>query len=444
MHSTVNPLAEALNHELSGTLLESLLSQQGQNLYFPKGIVAQAQEAARFPLRFNATAGVALERNQPFLLPSLRAFINCLTPAECVDYAPTGGDPALRQIWKRLLIEKNEGLASVPCSLPLVTAGVTHGLSLTADLFVDQGDTVLCAQPAWENYELIFKEKRGASFSAFPFFNARFKFNLEGMEELLAQQAGKSKIVLILNFPHNPTGYSLSMEETESLLEILQAAAERGQRLLVIVDDAYFGLFYEEGLSRRSLFTALAGLHPNLLACKTDGATKEDFVWGFRIGFLTLAARGLESAHYQALEQKCLAAVRTSVSSASRPAQSLLVRLLENPSYKEEKRSAFVKLAGRYRTVKKILTRESSPFLFPLPFNSGYFLTFRTRGLDAFTLRERLLRERGVGTVALGHDLLRVSYVSVDEEDLPELFREIFSVAEQSKNVAHQRAQRRK
>ena len=426
----MHPLAEDLNRLLAGSIVESLLSKQGKSLYFPRGIVAQAQEAGRAKPRFNATAGVAKERNEPFLLPSLSAFFQGLTPTECVGYAPTGGLAELRRLWRAEQGEKNPDLAGVAGSVPLVTAGVTHGLALAADLFVNEGDDVLSADPAWENYELIFKEKRGAAFSQFPFFDSRMGFNAEEVERRLKAPNTDGKTILILNFPHNPTGYSLSIEETETLTEVLLAAARRGRRLLVIVDDAYFGLCYEEGLFRQSFFTRLASLHQNILACKLDGATKEDFAWGFRIGFLTLAAKGLTAAHYGALEQKCLAAVRTSVSSASMPAQSLLVRLIENPLYKEEKRAAFRKLAGRYRKVKTILERLSSPRLRPLPFNSGYFLTFRTEGVDALALRERLLRERGVGVIALGEGLLRVSFASVDEDGLEELFREIFAAAD--------------
>src|SRR5512136_1814060 len=147
----MHPLAADLNRRISGTIIEAMLSQQGQNLYFPAGIVAQAQEAARYRPRFNATAGVAMERNQPFLMPSLRAFINDLSPDECVGYAPTGGDADLRAAWRREIIEKNPDLAGGPFTLPLVTSGVSHALSLAAGLFVDPGDRVVFPDPAWEN-----------------------------------------------------------------------------------------------------------------------------------------------------------------------------------------------------------------------------------------------------------------------------------------------------
>jgi aspartate/methionine/tyrosine aminotransferase len=426
----MHPLATELNQALSGTIPGTFLSRQAQRLYFPKGIVAQAQEAGRLKARYDATAGVAREQNRPFLLPSLQACFPRLSPAEAVDYAPTGGDPALRAVWRRQQIEKNPGLAGAVFSLPLVTAGVTHSLTLAADLFIDEGDIVLCPDPAWDNYELVLKEKRGADFIQFPFFDEQNRFNSRELGQRLAARAPGSKTALLLNFPNNPTGYALTVTESATLTAELYAAADSGRRLLVICDDAYFGLFFEKDVCRESLFSHLAGLHPNLMAVKLDGATKEDFAWGFRIGFITLAARGLSEAHYAALENKLIALVRVSVSSASRPAQSLLVRLMENNAYRREKAGAFAKLERRYRKMKEIVEGARSNALTPLPFNAGYFLTFRTKGVDARVLRERLLAEKRAGVIALGPDLLRVSWASVDEADLPELFRLIFETAD--------------
>ena len=36
----------------------------------------------------------------------------------------------------------------------------------------------------------------------------------------------------------------------------------------------------------------LVDLHPNVLGIKLDGATKEDYVWGFRVGFITFGFKG--------------------------------------------------------------------------------------------------------------------------------------------------------
>ena len=66
----------------------------------------------------------------------------------------------------------------------------------------------------------------------------------------------------------------------------------------MLCDDAYFGLFYHLGgeSMTESLFGKLTGRHPNLLAVKLDGATKELFVWGLRCGFITFGPGRPETA----------------------------------------------------------------------------------------------------------------------------------------------------
>ena len=45
----------------------------------------------------------------------------------------------------------------------------------------------------------------------------------------------------------------------------------------------------------------LCDAHENILAVKGDAATKEEMVWGFRVGFLTFNSAGLSEEHYEAL-----------------------------------------------------------------------------------------------------------------------------------------------
>ena len=57
--------------------------------------------------------------------------------------------------------------------------------------------------------------------------------------------------------------------------------------MVAITDDAYFGLFYDDRAMKESIFTKLLDRHSNLMAVKLDGATKENYVWGLRVGFIT-------------------------------------------------------------------------------------------------------------------------------------------------------------
>ena len=411
----------------SHNFLTSLLSPSGSAFALPLGITVQAQEASQLGVRFNATAGVARQRGEPLALPSLLALLKTLSPAEIVDYAPTGGIPELRALWQNDLIRKNPSLIGQSFSLPIVTAGLSHAISLSFDLFAEQGDLVLCAEPSWENYRLMACQRHSLTFKTFPLFDHEQKLNLSGLARLgeEAIKARQRKAFLILNFPHNPTGYTPLPQERQELLSLLGAWADRGMKLIVLLDDAYFGFFYEDYLDRESLFPALLK-QPNLLAIKIDGPTKEYYTWGLRLGFLTAASPSFTVSDYAQFENKALAAIRTSVSSASKIAQSLICKLLQSPSLQSECQFFWQKLKQRYAITRRLCLSGAKTSLEPLPFNSGYFLTFKLSGQDAFSLRSYLLRQKSLGTIALAPDLLRVTYASLDEEDLPEFFTILF------------------
>jgi len=424
----MNELARQLNTTLEVTIVGKLLSATGRRMYFPRGIVAQSGEAKQYAHRLNATAGIATQGGKPLFLTPIKENIPNLPPEEIFSYATTAGDPRLRELWLREMIEKNPSLKDKKTSLPIVVSGLTHGLSLLADLFVDTGDTVILPDLFWGNYRLMFEDRMGAHLLTFPLFTTAGALNLQALEGLLKEMKG-GKVILLLNFPNNPTGYSPTKSEGKQLLDLLRRAAETGTQLLLITDDAYFGLFYEQNIYSQSIFAEAADLHENILAVKVDGATKEDLVWGFRVGFLTFASRSLRGEEdYSALTQKVMGAVRCSVSNSSSLSQSLVLRGMQSPAYGEEKKRVFAILRERYRRSRQILEELPGPVR-ALPFNSGYFLSFDTGALSAERLRQTLLKEQGIGTISIQDRYLRVAYSSVDVEKLEDLYQTIMQTA---------------
>ena len=285
---------------------------------------------------------------------------------------------------------------------PIVTGGVTHALSLVGDLFVDKGDMVLVPDKFWENYELLFGVRYQAQLAMYPFFNAAGGFNVEALRQALATRAGSWKTILILNFPNNPTGYSATRTEIDQIVAVLREAAEEGRNLIVVTDDAYFGLFYGEEVAQESLFARLAGCHERLLAVKVDGPTKEEFVWGFRTGMLTFGGRAFlsDEALYQALEKKVAGAIRSAVSNCSHLAQSVLAKAMAGDVDGRERREKKDILEARAKKVQAILNSAKYAELWePYPFNAGYFMCLKLKGLDA-----RSLPQASAGKVRRGRD----------------------------------------
>ena len=429
----MNVIAKELNDTLRGSAAAELLSDMGREMFFPKGIVAQSGEAKQKAYTYNATVGMATHKGGPVFLPSIHKEFNGLDSDAIFPYAPTAGDPKLRQIWKEEMIRKNPKLKNVPLSLPVVTAGLTHGVSIIADLFLDCGDTIIIPDMFWGNYRLIFEVRREAEIASFKFFTKEGTLNIEGLADVIETASG-NKIVLIVNFPNNPTGYSPTAAEAEALTELLVKYAEAGKKILVMTDDAYFGLFYEEETCKQSLFAYLADAHSNILAVKGDAATKEELVWGFRVGFLTFGGKGMSENQYEALVKKTMGAIRSSVSNCSRPAQTLLLHGMTSESYAAEKEAAYELLSARYVEVKKTLLKYAdNTLLRPMPFNSGYFMAFTCKG-SAELLRLYLLDTYGIGTISIQDTYLRIAYSSVDIENIENLYDTLYTAAQEAWN----------
>ena len=424
-------LAQELNEMLHGTVVDAMLSDVGRRMFFPKGIVAQSAEAGQKATRFNATIGMATSGGQPMYLTDIynKFTENSFKPSELFAYAPGGGDQQLRLLWKEQLVKKNPSLAGKTFSLPIVSSGLTHALSMLAQLFSQEGDTLVIPDLAWDNYELIFSHQIGATIKTFALYTEAGNFNVEGMKEVLASIPDK-KARILLNFPNNPTGYTPSKDDMDAIVKALVELAEGGMQLMVISDDAYFGLFFEEETAKESLFAHLCDIHENIFAVKCDAATKEDMVWGFRIGFITYAAKGLTDAHLDALNKKTLGIIRSTVSNCDKPGQSLLLKAMkEGPRYEADKQAAVDEMHKRYLILKQALKKyEGSTLLSPHPFNSGYFMAFKCQG-SAETLRKYLLEKYQVGCINIADVTFRLAYCSVECDKIAELVDIVYQAA---------------
>lgn len=420
----MNPQAEKLNKILAdeNPAILDLLSEKGKNIYFPsKGLVRQGLDAST--KKINASIGMAMEDDgSPLRLKAIDSKLN-MPPEEVFPYASSYGKTELREIWQKIIREKNPSLEDHPISKPVVTNALTHGLSICGYLFVNEGDEIIMPDLFWGNYRLLFENGYGGKLSHFPLFNEN-NFNLKGLEEKL-NGPGEKKI-LLLNFPNNPTGYTPTEKEVQSITEIIRNAAESGKKIVLITDDAYFGLVYEPEVYRESIFSPMAALHENILAVKVDGATKEDYAWGFRVGFLSFSNKLMNDRIAKALEDKAAGAVRGNVSNCAHLSQSLLHTAYKSPDYKEDKERKFELLKKRYNKVKEVLSAKyTESNLFDIvPNNSGYFMCLKLKGIDPEEVRQTLLNHYDTGVMAIG-DMIRIAYSSLPTNQIEILFENI-------------------
>lgn len=429
----LNPLAKELNDTLAGTTAASLFSDLGTRIFFPRGIISQGGEAKIYGKTANATIGTTMINGKPAILEAVHKFAPDLTPAELVSYAPTAGNPELRALWKEKIFAKNPSLAGKNISLPVVVPGLTAGISYLADLFIDEKHPLLVADPSWDNYSLVVETRRNGKLHYFKMFK-NGGFDIDSFKAALKNEAKTGEVRVLLNFPQNPSGYSPTKKEAGLIVQAIKEVADSGAKVLVWDDDAYFGLNYEDDIYPQSLFAELADISENVLAVKIDGPTKEDFAWGFRTGFLTFGCKNMTDEQYDALVKKLMGLIRSSVSCSATPSQSIILKALADPKLEEEKLEFRKILKERYNAVKKFVENHKSSVLEPLPFNSGYFMSFNVKGLDAEVLRKTILEKKAIGTISIDSKTLRVAFSSVDVDKIETVYSAIYEVAEAIKN----------
>lgn len=424
----MNPIAEQLNKILAkeNPHIMEMLSAIGRELFFPKGILTQSAEAKQKAHKYNATAGIAKEGHHTMYLNSVMTSIKDIRPSESLTYAPSYGIPELRKAWQASLYQKNSSLDGKTISLPVVTCGITHGVSTFADLWIDPGDVVILPDMMWGNYNMILSVRKDARIRHYSIFTDDGRLNLQSFEEVVQDEARKNKkITVLINFPHNPSGYTATDREGNRMVDILTQIAKSGTNVLTVTDDSYFGLFYEPDILQESLFARFCGRHPRLLAIKLDGCTKENYVWGLRVGFITygVSAATDAAAVYDALEKKTAGCIRGTISNASHLGQTIVLKSMQDEKFPAEKEDKFETMQKRALRVKAVLADAKYQEAWDVyPFNSGYFMCLRLRTVSAEKLRLHLLDKYGVGLIALGEENLRVAFSCLEEEDIQELF----------------------
>ncbi|MDA3809292.1 MAG: aminotransferase class I/II-fold pyridoxal phosphate-dependent enzyme [Spirochaetaceae bacterium] len=435
----MNRIAQELNDTLKekSKVFYEMLSDFGRNIYMPKGILSQGDEAKKKAFKYNATLGVAIEGGSPMYLSSVFDHFDNMDPFETFTYAPPMGLPGLRSKWKDKMIEENPSIGGLEnISLPVVTSGLTHGISIAADLFAEEGDEIIIPEQMWGNYRLIYEVKHKAKIINYPLFDDSLSgLNINGLEDAIAQTK-KDKITLLFNFPNNPTGYTPSLEEEKKLVDLIEKYAERGKKILVISDDSYYGLLFKEGHSTETIFSKCIGLHKNICTIKLDGFTKEFYAWGFRVGFITFGDFGGNSESFRALERKVSGTIRSTLSSCSKPAQSILEKVLTEGRYKQEKADKFIIMKERAEKVRQVVYDDKYKDCWEVyPFNSGYFMCIRLKGVNSNELRLFALDKYGIGTISLGEKNLRIAYSSIEKEDISDIFETLSKAIREYKST---------
>ncbi|MCP4297647.1 MAG: hypothetical protein GY786_18775 [Proteobacteria bacterium] len=87
-------------------------------------------------------------------------------------------------------------------------------------------------------------------------------------------------------------------------------------------------------------------------------------------------------------------------------------------------------MKGRANRLKEVLKDSRFDEVWSYyPFNSGYFMCLKLKGIDAEKMRIHLLDKYGVGAISIGKTDFRVAFSCIEEGQIEELFELIYQAA---------------
>lgn len=301
-------------------------------------------------------------------------------------------------------IERNYGIRYDPEHEILITVGVSEALDLALRAIIEPGDEILYHEPCYVSYGpvIIFAHGKPVAIET----RAEDSFRVT-RSQLEAKVTPRTK-ALMLNYPNNPTGATLTDEDVRDLAEF----AIRHD-LIVITDEIYAELTYDR---KHASIVSVPGMRDRTIFL--HGFSKGWAMTGFRLGYACGPAELIEAM--MKIHQYTMLC-------ASVISQEAAVEALQNPGTDVEE------MRDEYRRRRNFLHRSFQEMGLPCMRPTGAFYAFPSIAHLGLTSKEfalRLLEEEKVAVVpgtafgACGEGFVRCAYAT-GMEDLQEAMRRI-------------------
>jgi methionine aminotransferase len=214
-----------------------------------------------------------------------------------------------------------------------VTSGATESVFAAISAVVQTGDEVIIFEPAYDAYAPVVRLNGGTPV----FLQLKFPEYAIDWDEFETAVSSKTKLI-ILNYPHNPTGAVLTREDITQLSRIVE-----NTRAFIVSDEAYEHIIFD-GLQHESM-----ARHPQLaqrsfVICSFG---KTYHTTGWKIGYC-LAPEAL-SSELQKIHQYLTFAANTPVQMAYAEFMQNKELYLNLPQFYQQKRDLFSGLIAESR-----------------------------------------------------------------------------------------------
>ena len=323
-----------------------------------------------------------------------RAAVTCLENGG-THYTSNLGTGELRQAIVRYLERRFNVSYSWEREM-LVTVGVSEAIDLAIRALCSPGDEVLFHEPCFVSYAATIRLAHAVPVAVETSAQEDFKLTVEALESKVTERTK----ALLINFPCNPTGATLSANEMEAILEF----AERHD-LIVLADEVYSELNYDTADGEALVSFAGFPRHRDRVVL-LNGFSKAWAMTGYRLGF----AAGPEDIIDAMLKihQYGIMSAPTLAQAAGVEAMDFGDKDVSRMRREYRKRRDFLFEALNLLGLKTFLPKGAF-YIFP---------DIRSTGMTSEEFAVRLLNEYGVACVpgtafgACGEGFVRMSYAT--------------------------------
>ena len=278
------------------------------------------------------------------------------------------GNPSYREhVYEWIVGDRSKLAHSV-----IATPGGTGAVSITISEMLDEGETLIIPEICWGSYSLMasmdnLKTKSYSLFEGDHFNIASFK---NVCEEVMQQQ---KKVVVVLNDPcHNPTGYSLSAEEWDEVVNTLNELGKQGP-VILLNDIAYIDFAYR-GKAARDYIRKFDHISENVFVVIAFSISKSMTSYGMRCGAAILLAQNQKSVReVEIVFEKSARAIWSNVNNSAM--ENFVTVITQKKDGYEEEKDSYVKLL---KERSSIFTSEADACgLACYPYKEGFFVTLK-------------------------------------------------------------------
>lgn len=348
------------------------------------GASAAANDAARkygVDKVTNGTIGAIMDDNGKLIcIPTVEKVLRSLPTNELAAYAPIAGLPDYLEAVKDLTFADNKPNGYIEA---VATAGGTGAIHNSIWNYSEIGDSVLTSDWYWGTYNILCQEA-GRTLETYELFDEHMNYNINSFTDkvnmLLANQ---DSLLIIINTPaHNPTGYSLSEQDWDNVLDVCKEHAKLGnKKITLLVDIAYIDYAGEKNECRKFM-RKFSNLPENIFTIFAFSMSKGYTLYGQRTGAMV----GLSSKKEIATEflNICKYTSRATWSNINRGAMATLATIDKDKTLLaqfEAERDAI------YQTIKQraaiFMDEAKACGLKALPYKAGFFLSIPSSDPEA-------------------------------------------------------------